>query len=120
MRVKIYQINSERDIHKVNFSALEYLKQLQGSEKVDASICDEVFDGELDTANPEMIFRKFNQEGHPLLRGHSLSVSDVLLVEGRVYFCQPVGFEQVEFDTSLTQKPDNLIKTVYVLSLIHI
>lgn len=114
MRVRIYQINSERDKNKISYLARKHLKQLQGNEKVDASIYDEVFDGELDTANPEMIFRQFNQEGHPLFRGHSLSVSDVVVIDDKAYFCEPVGFELVDFDTGLTKKPDNLIKVMYV------
>lgn len=114
MNVKIYQINNRRDKNNVKFFGLEHLKQFQGSDKVDASIYNEVFNGELDTENLEMIFRKFNTEGHSLFRGHSLSVSDVVVIDEKAYFCQPVGFEKVEFDEGLTQKPDNLITVLYV------
>lgn len=114
MRIKIYQINKERDNNDVKFFGLKHLKQFQGSEKVDASLYDEVFDGEVDTTNLERIFRQFNTEFHPLFRGHSLSISDVVVMEGKAHFCESVGFEQIEFDESLTQKPDNLIKVLYV------
>lgn len=114
MRIKIYQINKERDSNDVKFFGLKHLKQFQGSEKVDASLYDEVFDGEVETTNLEKIFRQFNTEFHPLFRGHSLSISDVVVMEGRAHFCESVGFEQIEFDESLTQKPDNLIKVLYV------
>lgn len=114
MRIKIYQISKERDGNDVKFFGLKHLKQFQGSEKVDASLYDEVFDGEVDTTNLEMIFRQFNHEGHPLFRGHSLSVSDVVVMDGKAHFCESVGFEQIEFDESLTKKPDNLIRVLYV------
>lgn len=114
MRIKIYQISNDRDTNNVKFFGLKHLKQFQGSEKVDASLYNEVFDGEVETANLEMIFRQFNSEHHPLFRGHSLSVSDVVVMDGKAHFCEPVGFEQIEFDESLTQKPDNLIKVLYV------
>lgn len=114
MRIKIYQINNDRDTNNVKFFKLKHLKQFQGSEKVNASLYDEVFDGEVETTNLEMIFRQFNSEYHPLFRGHSLSVSDVVVMDGKAYFCEPVGFEQIDFDESLTQKPDNLIKVLFV------
>lgn len=114
MNIKIYQINSDRDVNGVKFWDLKYLKLYQGNEKVDASIYDEVFNGEIDVSSLEMVFRQFNQEGHPLFRGHSLSVSDVVLFDGKTYFCQSVGFVPIEFDVSSAHKPDNLIKVLYV------
>lgn len=120
MRVKVYQINKERDVHNVKFHPLKYLSQLSGSSEVDPSIYDEVFDGDLETSNLEEIFQKFNHSqsyrhaGHPLFRGHSLSVSDVVTMDNRAYICQPVGFQEIPFDESKTQKPDDLIRVVYV------
>lgn len=114
MRIKIYQINSERDKNHVMFLGIKYLEQFQGSKNIDASIYDEVFDGELDTSNLSKIFRKFNHEGHPLYRGHNLTVSDVVVMEDGAYFCESVGFEKIAFDEKLTQKQDNLINILYV------
>lgn len=114
MRVKLYQINTSRDKNQVKFLDLDALEQFQGSSEVDAGIYDEVFDGELDITDMEELFRRFNQEGHPLFRGHSLSVSDVAVLDGQAYFCRSVGFEKIGFDTALTQKPENLIRVLYV------
>ena len=47
-------------------------------------------------------------------RGHSLSVSDVIVTKDGAYYCDSVGFQKVDFDESLTQKPDNLMTVVYV------
>ena len=114
MRVKIYQVNAERDKHDVKFFRLETMQKLQGSPEIDSSIYDEVFNAELEESTLEEIFQKFNQEWHPLYRGHSLSVSDIVVKEDCAYFCQPVGFEKVDFQESLAYKPDNLMKVVYV------
>lgn len=114
MKIKLYQINTGRDKKHVKFLDLNALEQFQGNMEVDATIYDEVFDGELDTANMEEIFRRFNQEGHPLFRGHSLSVSDVAVMDGQAYFCRSVGFERIDFDTGITQKPEDLIRVLYV------
>ena len=108
MRVKIYQINSNRDIHNKKFMSLK------DNELVDPSTYDEVFNAEIEETDLEAIYTRFNTEGHPLHRGHSLSVSDVVILDDRAYICQSVGFSEVEFDESLTQKPDNLMRVVYV------
>ena len=73
MRVKIYQINPERDNNRMKFMSLS------DSQSPDPSIYDEVFDAEIDENELEEIYGRFNTVGHPLFRGHSLSVSDVTL-----------------------------------------
>lgn len=41
-------------------------------------------------------------------------MSDVVDMDGRKMICQPIGFDEVNFDESLTQKPENLIRILYV------
>ncbi len=108
MRVNIYQINDKRDPDRKH-----YMKHNSG-DAVDSSIYDEVFSAELDTTNLEEIHRMMKFDGHPLMRGANLTVSDVVVINDRAHICQPVGFEEVEFDESKTQKPDNLMRVVYV------
>lgn len=108
MRVKIYQINSARD------NANRKFMSLKDGEAVDSSIYDEVFNAEIDEMNLEEIYARFNTEGHPLHRGHSLSVSDIVVINGKAHICQSFGFKEIPFDVSQTQKPDNLMRVVYV------
>ena len=108
MRVKIYQINSARD------NANRQFMSLKDGEAVDSSIYDEVFNAEIDEMNLEEIYARFNTEGHPLHRGHSLSVSDIVVMNGKAHICQSFGFKEIPFDVSQTQKPDNLMRVVYV------
>ena len=82
--------------------------------QADPSIYDEVFDAEIDETDLESIYARFNTDRHPLFRGHSLSVSDVVVMDGKSSICQNVGFREVPFDVSQTQKPDNLMRVVYV------
>ena len=114
MRLKIYQINSDRDLNQVKFWELESLAKFQNSSEVDASLYDDVFDAEMDEVELEEIWTRFNHEKHPLYRGHSLSVSDVVVTDDGAFFCDSFGFEKIEFDESKTQKPDNLIRVLYV------
>ena len=48
------------------------------------------------------------------MRAANLTVSDVVVINGRASICQPRGFEDIDFDVSKTQKPDNLMRVVYV------
>lgn len=114
MNIKIFQINNDRDEKNLKFVNLERTVEYQKSEKINAKLYDEVFWGDVDAENLEDIFTKFNTESHPLHRGHSLSVSDIVKTDEGAFFCDSVGFKKVEFDESQTQKPDNLMKIVYV------
>ena len=114
MKLKIYQINSERDTERVRFMGTDFLAQHTGSFKVDPGIYDQVFSGEVDCKNPEEVYAKFNTESHPLHRGHSLSVSDVVVTDEGAFFCDSIGFLEIGFDESQTHKPDDLLKIVYV------
>lgn len=74
----------------------------------------EVFSGDVDCKNLEEVFGKFNTDGHPLHWGHSLSVSDVVLTDGGAFFCDTVGFREIEFDEGNAHKPDDILQIVYM------
>jgi len=114
MKLKIYQINSGRDMNQVKFLGLESLLKFQNSSKVDAALYDVVLDAEVNEMGLEEIFYRFNHEKHPLYRGHSLSVSDVIVTDKGTFFCDVFGYKEIEFDESKTQKPENLIQVLYV------
>lgn len=117
MNIKIYQIDTNRDNVGAKFQPLDHLKD----NKVDASLYNEVFMGDVDSNTLEDVFKKFNTDGHPLHRGHSLSVSDVVKLEENTdnlesgfYYCDSIGFVKIDFDESLVHKQDNLMQVVYV------
>ena len=114
VRVKIYQINTDRDKQRIKFFGLDEIKKLTGESGVNPSIYDEVFSAELETDNPEEIYTQFNDGSHPLHRGHSLSITDVVMIGKSAFFCDTVGFKRIDFDESKTQKPDDLMRVVYV------
>ena len=114
MKIKIFQIDEDKDNNGVKFMHTDRLQKLQGTTDIDASIYTEVFNGEVDAADLEDVYTMFNCEGHPLHRGHSMSISDVVKTEDGAYFCDLCGFKKIDFDESKTTKPDNLLKVVYV------
>ena len=114
MKIKIVQIDHEKDKNGVKFMHTDRLEKLQGTTDIDAGLYKEVFNGEVDAADLEDVYSMFNCEGHPLYRGHSMSISDVVKTEDGAYFCDLYGFNKIDFDESKTTKPDNLLKVVYV------
>lgn len=118
MKIKIYQINSERDEYRVKYRSLMDTKVCQQSPEIDSSIYDRVFMGDVDCESMEDVYRLFNTEGHRLFRGHSLSVSDVVEVEKEGYsdfhFCDSIGFQGVHFKPEQAQEQENLIRVLVV------
>ncbi len=91
MQIRIFQISPEHDKERLRFAGLDELEKLHGNTNIDSSIYEEVFRGDLECADPEEIFDIFNTSsnnsriqtgGHPLFRGHSMSVSDIVVIEG--------------------------------------
>lgn len=114
MKIKIYQINSERDINNMLFQAYTKLDKFQKSSEVDSKIYDKIYEKEISCDNLEEIYQKFNMDLPSDFKGHSLSVSDVVEVtesdkiEDGFYFCDNIGFQKVEFNPNECQISDRI------------
>ena len=99
MRVKIYQIDLERDPHHLAFQGYQAFVKRYG-ERIPAELYDLVFDGELEVTGPEQVFVMFNVEHPAGYTGRSLSMSDVVefVDAGVFYFCDFIGFKTVTFE----------------------
>lgn len=113
MRIKIFQIDSEKDVRDMKFKPL-------GSNEVNPSIYRNVYFGDVDAENLEEICRMFNGKRPATHQGHSLSVSDIVEVvdgEGKVkngsYFCDRSGFKDIDFDGGKCEEMEG-IDVVYV------
>lgn len=88
MRVKIYQIEDEKDTQNVKFRSFDETSRHGG---VDASTYRCVYAGDIRARHLDDIFHALNQdEKPPTYQGHSLSTSDVVEVFGdipEVYGC---------------------------------
>lgn len=105
MKISIYQINLEKDIQGAAFESYENLKKMQPDFRgVDSSVYQRVFDGEVAAKDLEDVYRIFNIDRPGDYRGRSLSVSDVVRVSesenvaSGFYYCDSIGFRQVDFD----------------------
>ena len=107
VRIKVFQIDVDRDIEHRRF------QEIEPGQAVDTSIYNEVYVGPVPSGNLEAIYSRFNGEMMPPLhRGWSMSVGDVVEVGGAYHYVNPAGFEQVDFDASQAQKPDDLLRVV--------
>jgi len=112
MRTKIYQIDSALDTNRVRFLGFNEIEDLFGNTKINPSIYSLVFDADLDETDLEDIFKRFNTEGHPLYRGNSMSVSDIVVNDEGAFYCDSIGFKRIDFDESQAVIPDNLFSMV--------
>ena len=104
MNINIYQIDMEQDSKRISFFGLEDMKKLTGESTVDSSIYNKVFSGEVECETLEDVYQMFNIDHPSGYKGRSLSVSDVVeITDGTdkgFYFCDNVGYEKIDFDSS--------------------
>lgn len=120
MRVKIYQIDSEKDEHAYRFAPLSYVEKRGG---VDANIYKQVYYGDIDVDNLESLYIRLNEDNRPpLYQGTSLSVSDVVEVfdsedsnaDSKCFYVDSVEYKELDnFDTSLCEDMDGE-RAVYI------
>lgn len=104
MKVRIYQIDFDRDEKYICYRNLEtVLKRCDG--RIPAECYDMVFEYEALSDSLERLYFIFN-EAHPKgYKARSLSMSDVVEVidpvnGSKFYFCDTIGFKEVSFDAS--------------------
>lgn len=104
MNINIYQIDTERDSKRICFFGLDEIKKLTNSDELDCSIYDKIYSADVDCNSLEDVYRMFNTDHPEDYTGRSLSVSDVVeITDGKrkgFYFCDNIGFEKIDFDTS--------------------
>ena len=104
MKIRIYQINTDKDEKFAAFERLEHI------DKIDPSIYGLIYDGSVQASDLEDIYELFNWVNPDFKRpedfyGHSLSVSDIVAVQEddeswSYWYCDAFGFERVSFDES--------------------
>ena len=102
MKIKIYQINSERDSKRIKFFSYDSIKQLVGIDYLTRDLYDEVFSGEVNCQNLEEIYQLFNLTRPEGFTGHSLSMTDIVEILDDTglkgcHFCDWIGFKKIKF-----------------------
>lgn len=117
MKIKIYQIDMERDEHRIAMMGYEDTIAVLKRKGIDVShdsfpdptLYDLVYDGEVEAKDLEAVYAKFNLAHPEGYTGRSMSVSDVVQVvesstvkEG-FYFCDSIGFKDIPFQPELSR-----------------
>lgn len=123
MKIKIYQINSKRDINNMLFMPYDRLEKYQGSSDVDCKIYDLIYENNVECNGLEDVYKMFNINRPDDFKGHSLSVSDIVEVvdsdkiEKGFYFCDSVGFKKVAFSPELCQISERMNSNPNIVEL---
>lgn len=100
---EIYQLKKSDDNIYIRFEPLERLAEL--GQKPDFSNYDKIYEGDLSAVNAhgdtvgdklEAVFVKFNLDRPEDFKGHSLSVSDVVVMDDKAYYVDAVGFQPLK------------------------
>jgi len=124
MKLKIYQIDTNKDEHGVMFMSMDYVRRKTGTDVPDSKIYEKVYEGKVDCKDLEKVYEMFNTDHPEGYKGHSLSVSDIVevtdsdTVKEGFYYCDDVGFKEVDF-TPIAEKEaqndaKNKLKVLFV------
>jgi hypothetical protein len=109
-QIKVYQISdSAQNARYYTFTGLDMLQHMKL--KVELANYEEVYSGEIEVlcndtnAVLESIYAKLQGRKPEGYTGHSLSVSDLVLMDGKYYFCDDYGFEQLDFNAEGVYDP---------------
>lgn len=94
MKVKLFQISSEKDKNSLMFMNADFVLKHGG---IDSNSYELVFEGEVNAKRLDDIFQIFNLEHPEGYKGRSMSVSDIVWAEGLgTFFCDSYGYRQLE------------------------
>lgn len=107
----IYQLKRSDDLHGIRFESFDYLQK--NGIKCDIRNYDLVYSGDMrPNETLESLFYKFNMEHPEDFKGHSLSVSDVVVVKERgkstAHYVDGIGFKQLDrFERGRVRTPES-------------
>jgi hypothetical protein len=112
---KIYQLNNSKEARNIKFMNYEFL--VENKINLSLNLYNEVYAGEVGGRDefydntPELcdyLFHKFNMNRPADFKGHSLSTSDIIEIEGKYYYCDDYGWKKVDMEA----KPKKTYKRV--------
>ena len=101
--VKIYQINTDRDVQRRAFLGTVALKRLFGGNEIDRSLYDRMWEGRFTLTALDDVFTAFNADDRPNRRQmRSLSVSDIVEISDAAdealngtWFCDSMSWKKL-------------------------
>lgn len=113
----IYQVDMSKPTGaKIMFRSLKSIKKEGTSLTLDAY--KKVYEGDFEENTKsnlpvtEQLFMKFNLSRPKDFKGHSLSISDIIVIDGQQYFCDEYCFKSISVNTPEPKKKEDLHATV--------
>lgn len=106
----IFQINAKAENAR-NFMYMGYDFIKEYNMKLTLDLYNKVYDGKIATANDGVmdilddIYHDFNVQHPADFKGHSLSTSDIVLIDGKYYYCDSYGWVEVKFEQQSQEVP---------------
>ena len=105
MKYTIYQIPSVRKGTPENIYRKYCFAPLHWIDEVNLNNYIQIYSDEVEYSDTvemflEYLFKKFNLDHPNDFGGHSMSVSDIVKVDGKFYFCDSIGWKHIEFDNN--------------------
>lgn len=111
MKIKLYQVNPEKDTKQVMFMPYGMI------DSVNREIYDLAYESDLSCSSLEEVYAKLHIDHHYDYRCRSMSVSDVVevcesyTVPQGFYFCDMLGFKQIDFNSEESEEDDSSADT---------
>ena len=101
MKYEIYQLDYSKESVKNSrkmFERWEWLIKYDGgfNFKDYKKVYDEMEEGEDNIDILDKLFEKFNLAHPDDFHGHSLSVSDVIILDDKMYYCDSIGWKEIK------------------------
>lgn len=91
--IAIYQIKIDENNNETLCRAFASLSTLKRMNKTfNPNFYTKVFEGDMDVENVEDVYIKLQGTKPQGFKGHSLSVSDLVQMDGKLFFCDSYGF----------------------------
>ena len=99
---KIYQLNDSKEARNYKYMGYDFLQE--NGLALSLNLYNEVYAGTINGRSEwydnteelcDEIFHKFNMEHPADFKGHSLSTSDIVEVDGKYYYCDDYGWVKV-------------------------
>lgn len=98
-KVSIYQIEETKSVNKLFQSYASIVSEFGGVKLSDYKKvynCNHATMETSTTAVLDEIYARFNGEHPKNFKGHSLSVSDIIVLDGNMYYVDKFGFKKVD------------------------
>jgi len=101
MKYTIYQIRIPKTVDEENIFTKYAYRSYDSIDKINFDLYDNIYSGEINTSDDpivvlEDLFKIFNIKHPKDYKGRSLSVSDIVKLDNKYYYCDSLGWTNVK------------------------